>query len=139
MAKIICDFTEAKEFDRTPVPAGVYHATIDAKYAQEVKHGKAKGTPYISLGFTISEPEDFAGRVVFGNYMLAGPGSGNTRALLRTLGMYDDAEGNVLQFDTNNLHGYDVTIKVKLRAMNDGTEVNDIALVLPDTRQEASA
>lgn len=132
MAKVIVDFTEAKEFDRTPVPAGVYRATIDAKYAQEIKIGKAKGTPYISLGFVINEPEDYAGRTVFGNYMLAGPGSGSTRSLLRALGLYEDSEGNVLQFDTNNLHGFDVTIRVRLRALDDGTEVNDIVLVLPD-------
>lgn len=139
MARVIFDFTEAKEFDRTPIPAGVYKATIDATYAQEVKFGKEKNTPYVSLGFVITEPEEYAGRVVFNNYMLAGPGSGNTRALLRTLGLYDEGQGNMFQFDTNTLHGYEVTIKVRIRTLNDGTEVNDITLVLPATQQAATA
>lgn len=133
MSKVILDFTEAKEFDKTPIPPGVYQAQIDASYAQEIRFGKAKGTPYISLGFVVTEPADFAGRVVFSNYMLAGPGAGNTRQLLRTLGLYNDDSGNMLQFDTNMLHGYDVTVKVKLRALDDGSEVNDIAVVLPKT------
>ena len=131
MTKVILDFTEAKEFDRTPVPAGVYSADIDASYAQEVKYGKAKGTPYISLGYVITAPEEQAGRVVFGNYMLSGPGAGNTRQLLRVLGMYDDEAGNLMQFDVNSLHGHSVVIKVKMRVLGDGTEANDIAAVLP--------
>lgn len=130
MAVIICDFTEAKEFDRTVIPDGIYRATIDARYAKDVKYGRDKGTPYISLGFVISEPEEYAGRVVFNNYMLSGPGSGNLRGLFRTLGLYDDSMGKQFQINTNTLQGYEVVIRVKTRALKDGTEVNDVLEVL---------
>lgn len=131
MPKVILDFSEAKDFDKTPVPAGMYKATIDASYAQEIKYGKAKQTPYVSLGYAISEPKEYAGRVVFSNYMLAGPGTGATRGLLRALGLYEDTNGEMFQFNTDTVHGYEVNIKVKLRALPDGTETNDVDLVIP--------
>lgn len=131
MAEVVFDFTEAKEIDRTPVPPGVYIATIDASYAEEIKIGREKGTPYISLAFVIQEPEEYRGKHIFSNYMLAGPGSGNARQLLRNLGFYDDAEGNLKAFDTKSLHGYEVKIRVRERRLPDGEIGNDVVLVLP--------
>jgi hypothetical protein len=129
MPKVILDFTEAVEINRDPVPAGVYRATIDATYAKEIKTGKAKGTPYVSLGFSIVSPEEYAGRMVFNNYMLAGPGAGNTKSLLRVLGLYADSDGNMFQVNTDELHGYEVIVRVKERALDDGTIVNDVVAV----------
>lgn len=131
MPRVIFDFTEAKEFSRDPVPSGTYKATIDASFAREVRTGRDKGTPYVTLGFSIVEPEEYAGRMVFNNYMLAGPGAGNTKALLRSLGLYDDSAGNMFQFNTDELHGYEVMVRVKERALDDGTIVNDVVAVTP--------
>lgn len=131
MSKVVFDFTEAKEIDRTPVPPGVYIATIDATYAQEVKTGREKGTPYVTLGFVIVDPEEYRGKVLFNNYMLAGPGSGNARQLLRNLGFYDDSYGNMFTFNTNELHGIEVKIRVRERTLPDGEKGNEITLVLP--------
>lgn len=131
MARVIFDFSEAKEFDRTPIPPGVYVATIDATYAEEVKTGREKGTPYITLGFNIVEPEEYRGRTVFGNYMLSGPGSGNARQLLRNLGFYKDDFGDLFDFDTRSLHGYMVKIRVIQSKRRDGSVANDVILVMP--------
>lgn len=131
MPRVIFDFTEAKEFSRDPVPSGLYKATIDATYARDIKKGKDKGTPYVTLGFVIVEPAEYEGRVVFNNYMLAGPGAGNSKALLRSLGFYAESDGNMFQFNTDELHGYEVMVRVRERALNDGTVVNDVVAVTP--------
>lgn len=131
MTKIPFDFTDAVEFNRDPIPAGVYQAQIDASYAQKVEYGKVKNTPYITLGYVITSPEEYVGRVVFSRYMISGPGAGNTRKLLRTLEMYDDSQGALFQFNVNMLHGFAVTIKVTLKASPDGGEFNDVQTVVP--------
>jgi len=133
MPDIIFDFTEAQEFDRTPVPPGIYHAVIDASYAREVKYGKDKGTPYITLGFSITSPEEYAGRVVFNNYMIAGKGAGNTRSLLRLLGFYSDGDGDMFRFNPNALHGIEVAVRVRERTLPSGDTVNEVAAVMLPT------
>lgn len=131
MPKVIFDFTEAVEFSREPVPAGIYRCEIDATFAREIKTGRAKGTPYVSLGFRVINPEEFEGRVIFNNYMLAGPGAGSTKALLKSLGLYAESDGNMFQFNTDELHGYEVMVRAKERALDDGTIVNDVTAVTP--------
>ncbi len=132
MPKIIVDFTEAVEFDRTPVPAGNYCATIDASFAEEVKQGQEKKTPYITLGFRITKPEDYAGKLVFSNYMLAGKGSGGLKKLLYNLNFYTgDEDAGPKLFDTSTLHGIDVNIRVRMRTTVSGEEANEVVLVVP--------
>lgn len=138
MAQVVFDFTEAVEIDRTPVPPGVYLATIDATYAEEVKVAKnEKATPYVTLGFSIVEPEEYKGRMIFANYMLAGKGAGNSKQLLRNLGLYKDEDGNQFVFDTKMLHGYLVKIRVRLRTLPDGSQGNDVVHVAPADSEAA--
>lgn len=129
MARIILDFTEAMEFDNTPVPPGIYTATIDASTAQEIKVSKEKGTPYITLRYVITSPPEFAGRSVFTNYMIAGKGSSILRNMLSKLGLYSHDMGDQVSFDTNMLNGYAVKIQVRTRTRPDGTPVNEATFI----------
>jgi len=131
MADLIFDFTEADDFE--PVPGGVYQATIDATYAQDVRYGREKGTPYVTLGFDITYPEDYERRKVFNKYMLAGKGARITKRLLRSLGLYSDDDGKMIRLDPKVLHGIEVTIRVCEDTMKDGTPTNTVTDVMPVT------
>lgn len=128
MARVIVDFSEAADF--SPVPAGIYRATIDARNADEIQYGKEKGTPYVRYDFVINFPEEFAGRVIMSNFMIAGKGAGRLRKLLKDLEMYDDADGSQFNFDTKSLHGIEVDIRVSVRTTDRG-ESNEIVAVMP--------
>ncbi len=114
MARVIADFTNAREieFDRTPLPPGIYTAVIDASYAEKLQT-RRDGVLAFTLGFVITEPEQYAGRLAFANYPLAGEYAGITKRLLRTLGFDVDAQGNLYEFDTNALGGHEVVIRVR--------------------------
>jgi hypothetical protein len=136
---IIFDFSEAKVFDRTPVPAGIYRATIDASYAKEVRYGRQKGTPYVTLGFVVSSPEEYSGKVLFNNYMIAGPGAGASRNLLEALGYYSEEYGQQIRFNPNVLHGIEVEVRVRETTTNNGDPANEITGVFPARKRITSA
>jgi hypothetical protein len=91
-----------------PVPEATYHVRVDkAKYAES----KEKKTPMAEIALTIfgpAEAEEFHGRKIFDNLMLAGEGAFRTRQLLEATGENEDF---VLE-DTDQLVGREVQIVV---------------------------
>ncbi|MGD9643994.1 MAG: hypothetical protein AB7V08_14850 [Elusimicrobiales bacterium] len=131
MAKVILDFTEARQFDNTPLPPGFYNAVIDATPAEEIRVSRDSGTPYFTLAFEITDPEEYRGRRVFANFMISGPGAGITQRMLANLGLWSEEMGLQPEFDTRVLHGIAVRIRVRENKRPDGTVGNNVTQVLP--------
>jgi hypothetical protein len=77
-----------------PVPEGIYHLRLDkATFKTTGASSKHPGTPMAEVQFTIFGPEDaeeFHGRKIFENLMLAGEGMFRTRQLLEATGEDED-------------------------------------------------
>jgi len=74
----------------TVIPEGVYHVRLDKAVYKEAKKTK---TPMAEVTFTIfgpEEAEEFHGRKLFDNLMLAGDGEFRTRQLLEASGENED-------------------------------------------------
>src|SRR5688500_17733816 len=87
-----------------PVPEGVYHLRSDKV---GYKESKAKKTPMAEVQWTIfgpTEAEEFHGRKIFENLMLAGEGMFKTRQVLVAAGKDEEY---VLQ-DTDDLLNIEV-------------------------------
>ena len=127
MPEYIFDFSEAVEFDRTPIPAGIYNAVVDTSFSSELKESRA-GNRYFSLAFDIIDGE-YEGRKVFTNCMLTGKGAGFTKALLKNLGYYDNSQGSRVKFNINELQGIACTVKVKVGPDQNGDPRNEVVTV----------
>lgn len=127
MAEYIFDFSEAVEFDRSPIPAGVYNAIVDTSFSNDLKES-AKGNRYFVLAFDIIDGE-YEGRKVFTTCMLTGRGAGFTKALLKNLGYYDNSQGARVKFNVNELQGLACVIKVKVGNDQNGEPRNEVVTV----------
>lgn len=124
MPRITIDATEATSFE--PVPNGTY----DVKVSQikDVKTS-AKGTPYFSVGFEITDG-DYAGRWVWSNYMLAGKGTGITLDFLnKALGEEFSSEDGSFDFDDEDLLGSELQIVTELETY-EGEERANVKRIL---------
>ena len=98
----------------SPLPEGIYHLRADkATYKTTGPNSKKPGTPMCELQLTVfgpEEAEEFHGRKVFENFMLAGEGMFRTRQFLEASGK---DEGYVLS-DTEELIGLEVAAVVQV-------------------------
>ncbi len=130
MAKVLLDLNEVNLDGFEPVPAGTYIAWIDAS-DDEVREGAEKGTPYITLYFVIESPEEYANRRVRENYMLSGKGAFRLPRLMQTLGLLEDVpEDRRVAFDTRDLHGKRVRIRVSVEPDREGNPRNTVRAVM---------
>lgn len=128
MSEYIFDFSEAIEFDRTPVPAGIYKSIVDTSFASDLKES-VNGNRYFTLAFDIIDGE-YEGRKLFTNCMLTGKGAGFTKAILKNLGYYDNSQGSRVKFNINELHGIGCDVKVKIgKHYTTGEPQNDVITV----------
>jgi hypothetical protein len=97
-----------------PVPEAVYHLRLDkVQLKTSGANAKNPGTPMAEAQFTIfgpDEAEEFHGRKVFENFMLAGGGAFRTRAFLEATG---ESEDFVLE-DTEQLLNREVAALVQV-------------------------
>jgi len=94
----------------SPVPEGTYHLRCDKA---EYKESREKKTPMAECTFTIFGPEDaeeFHGRKVFENFLLAGEGQFKTRQFLEASG--EDAD--FILEDTDQLIGREVAAVIQV-------------------------
>jgi hypothetical protein len=108
MPRVTIDTTEAKSFEA--VEPGPYPMTIDLI---EPKESKESHQPMINVGFKFDDPAlDQKAGLVYRNYMLAGKGAGFTREFLKAVTGEDFPVGQVLDFDTDDLMGKHVHVKI---------------------------
>jgi hypothetical protein len=88
-----------------PVPEGLYHIRADkAEYKTSGPNSKKPGSPMAEVQFTIfgpEEAEEYHGRKLFENFMLAGDGAFRIRQFLEATG---EDENFVLE-DTDQIIG----------------------------------
>jgi hypothetical protein len=122
--EFMVDFTELDDVSFEPVPVGVYVVHLQLQGDEKTNHGQDKGTPYIRLKFVVDAPEEYAGRVIYQNLMLAGKGVRLTAELLRACG-YEVQKGAAGRLPLYDINGRPVAAKVAQRVYND-TIYNEI-------------
>jgi hypothetical protein len=108
----------------SPLPEGVYHLRLDKTTLKKTgPASKAPGSPMAECQMTVfgpEEAEEFHGRKVFENFMLAGEGMFRTRQFLEAAGKNEEF---VLD-DTEQLLGLEVAAVVQVEPeRKDGDKV----------------
>ena len=130
MAKITPNMDEAVDF--STIPPGTFKMRITG---DEVKT-TAKGDPMVSWKLTIfgaeGDADQYNGRVVFHNTMLAGKGSGSFRSLWMAVNNVANVADvpNTLDCDTEDFLGKEVLATLGIREYQ-GSEFNEIKSVGP--------
>jgi hypothetical protein len=108
-----------------PVPEGIYHIRCDkASYKVTGQAAKNPGTPMAEIQFVIfgpEEAEEFHGRKLFENFMLAGEGMFRTRQYLEATGENEDF---VLE-DTDQFLQRECAAVVQVQAAGKGPDGKD--------------
>jgi len=118
MPKLLLDFTGVElKGDYEPVPAGVYDAVIDASRI-ELRNSQA-GNDVVSVPFVIQAPAEYAGRVVYDNYVLTDKALWKLGQLLAVVGIVSEDNLGRITLDTDLLHNKPVRIQVGIDTYND--------------------
>lgn len=108
--------------DFTPIPAGWYTAKISEADLKETKAGNGR---YINIRYDVTGPSH-EGRVVFGMLNIKNPSRKAEDIGLAQLGELLRAIGLPRVGDTDELVGYDVAIKVKIRKSEEYRDQNQV-------------
>jgi len=115
-----------------PLPSGDYTATI-----QRITHKKKAGADadnpgYLEVPFRIDDTPDGTPRVITRRYSLLPQARWAIGVLARAAGI--KGEGDEVDFDTEDLEGAEVTVRVGVRVGEgeyEGRKFNEIERVLP--------
>ena len=99
-----------------PLPAGEYIVMITNS---EVKQTKAGNGEYLSLTFTVQQPEEHQNRLVWGNLNLVNPNPKTVEYARRDLSAICHAVGVLNPEDSSELHGIPMKAKVKINPATD--------------------
>ena len=106
MARLNLDFSNVQS--REPMPEGVYPASV-AKVEQVLS--KSSGNPMLKIEFNIMD-EAFAGRKVWGNYVLTEAAMWKVQELFTALGLDADS---ILEIGTDDMVGMTCNLKIAQR------------------------
>ena len=106
MARLNLDFSNVQS--RDPLPEGTYPASV-AKVEQVLS--KSSGNPMLKVEFNILD-EAYAGRKVWGNYVLTEAAMWKVQELFSALGLDTDA---ILDIDTDDMVGMTCNLKIAQR------------------------
>lgn len=104
MREVLIDLTEYEEMSFDPLPPGTYILEVDVTGKETVERGREKNTPYMRLRFRVVEPQEYAGKLVFHNLILSGPGVRLTGQLLSALG-YEVRKGMTFRLPLYDIAG----------------------------------
>lgn len=103
----------ARQYDDTPLPAGLYTVEITGAEIKELKSGNGTG---LSLEFTVIDPEQHARRKVWQNLNLRHTNATAQEIGERDLALLCRAIGIGIPADSDELHGRILRIRTKVRA-----------------------
>lgn len=104
MPRLDVDLQEARDF--SAIPERDYMCEV-AEVSDVQEGDKAK---YVRVTFQVQEPEEFAGRNLFRNYVIEGEGAGFFRDMWETVTGEELPIGEMVEIDTDDLIGEEVVV-----------------------------
>lgn len=114
--------TVAPQTSYTPIPAGVYLASISASEVNATKNGSGQ---MLNLTFNVLDGQ-YAGRLVFGRINIQNASAEAQKIGQSQLSQLCHAAGVIRLQDTQQLHGRPIKIKVKVRLDSQYGDSNEV-------------